>query len=117
MRVAIDRSVVARNYLYVKEDGIERRVKIDLDNTEGTGRRARYRVCIEDDEGEYSRCVVTDRIAEEFRITLAGSRRCCGQLHLVVRPLSQSQTHAGTLRTRTVSGGFSTDVDALDTSD
>lgn len=70
LQVAIDRSVVERNYLYVKENGIERRVKIDLDNTEGTGRRARYRVCIEDDEGEYSRCVVTDRTLKNFALPL-----------------------------------------------
>jgi hypothetical protein len=62
IRVVIDRNVRDANYLYVTEDGIRRRVKIDLDNTVQEDHR--YRVCIEDDLGEYQRCVLTDR---EFR--------------------------------------------------
>ena len=70
LQVAIDRSVVDRNYMFVKEDGVERRVRMDLDNTQGSGRRAQYRVCIEDDEGEFSRCVVTDRKLKNFAVPL-----------------------------------------------
>lgn len=70
LQVAIDRSVVDRNYLYVDEDGVRRRVRMDLDNTQDSGRRARYRVCIEDDEGEFSRCVVTDRSLKNFVLPL-----------------------------------------------
>lgn len=70
LQVAIDRSVVDRNYLYVEEDGVRRRVRMDLDNTRDSGRRAQYRVCIEDDEGEFSRCVVTDRSLKNFALPL-----------------------------------------------
>lgn len=70
LQVAIDRSVVDRNYLYVEEDGVRRRVRMDLDNTRDSGRRAQYRVCIEDDEGEFSRCVVTDRSLKNFVVPL-----------------------------------------------
>jgi hypothetical protein len=57
----IDKAVVDKNYLYVKEDGVERRVRIDLNNMPDIARRGRYRVCIEDDEGEFTRCVMTDK--------------------------------------------------------
>lgn len=70
LEVAIDKSAASQNYLYVKEDGIERRVRMDLDNTQGTGRRARYRVCIEDDLGEFGRCVVTDKEMKSFGFPL-----------------------------------------------
>lgn len=66
VEVAIDKSVASENYLYVKEDGKERRVRMDLDNTQGGGRRAKYRVCIEDDLGEFGRCVVTDKELKSF---------------------------------------------------
>ncbi len=59
--VLIDKAVVSKNYLYVEEDGVQRRVQIDLDNTPSRPRRGGYRVCIEDDAGEFSRCVVTDK--------------------------------------------------------
>jgi hypothetical protein len=68
--VTIDKSVASQNYLYVKEDGKERRVRMDLDNTQGTGRRARYRVCIEDDLGDFSRCVVTDKELKSFALPM-----------------------------------------------
>jgi hypothetical protein len=68
--VTIDKSVASQNYLYVKEDGKERRVRMDLDNTQGSGRRARYRVCIEDDLGDFSRCVVTDKELKNFALPL-----------------------------------------------
>lgn len=68
--VTIDKSVASQNYLYVKEDGRERRVRMDLDNTQGSGRRARYRVCIEDDLGDFSRCVVTDKELKNFALPL-----------------------------------------------
>lgn len=70
VEVAIDKAVASRNYLYVKEDGVKRRVRLDLDNTQGTGRRASYRVCIEDDLGEFSRCVVTDKTLKQFGLPL-----------------------------------------------
>ncbi|MGD8415524.1 MAG: hypothetical protein PVH91_00560 [Pseudomonadales bacterium] len=70
VEVAIDKSVASQNYLYVKEDGVKRRVRLDLDNTQGKGRRARYRVCIEDDLGDFSRCVVTDRELKQFGFPL-----------------------------------------------
>ena len=66
LEVAIDKSVASENYLYVKEDGVDRRVRIDLDNTRGQGRRAQYRVCIEDDVGEFGRCVLTDKELKQF---------------------------------------------------
>lgn len=62
--VVIDKSLSDANYLYVKEDGVERRVRIDTENTVREGQQAQYRVCIEDDLGEFDRCVLTDR---EFR--------------------------------------------------
>ncbi len=68
--VTIDKAVSSRNYLYVREDGKERRVRMDLDNTQGSGRRARYRVCIEDDLGDFSRCVVTDKELRSFALPL-----------------------------------------------
>jgi len=70
VEVAIDKAVVSKNYLYVKEDGVKRRVRLDLDNTQGSGRRASYRVCIEDDLGEFSRCVVTDKELKQFGLPI-----------------------------------------------
>lgn len=70
VEVAIDKAVASENYLYVEEDGVERRVRLDLDNTQGAGRRARYRVCIEDELGDFSRCVVTDRNLKQFAVPL-----------------------------------------------
>ena len=35
-------------------------------NTQGKGRRAKYRVCIEDDLGEFTNCVVTDKELKNF---------------------------------------------------
>jgi hypothetical protein len=64
VRVVIDKNVRDTNYLYVVEDGVRRRVRIDLDNQLEDDDGERYRVCIEDDLGEYGRCVLTDR---EFR--------------------------------------------------
>jgi hypothetical protein len=61
LEVLIDRRVTDANYLYVEEDGVRRRVRIDLDNTQSQGPNARYRVCMEDALGEYTRCVMTDR--------------------------------------------------------
>ena len=66
VEVAIDKSVASENYLYVKEDGVERRIRLDLANTQGKGRRAQYRVCIEDHLGEFGRCVVTDKELKQF---------------------------------------------------
>lgn len=66
LQVEIDRRVTDANYLYVKEDGVERRVKIDPDNTVREGFSARYRVCIENDLGEFERCVLTDRRFRSF---------------------------------------------------
>lgn len=66
VRVVIDRNVRDDNYLYVMEDGVQRRVKIDLDNTLHADHMDRYRVCIEDDLGEYDRCVLTDRRFRSF---------------------------------------------------
>jgi hypothetical protein len=57
----IDRDVKSENYLYVEEGGVRRRVRIDLDNTLVEGPARRYRVCIEDEFGDYTRCVLTDR--------------------------------------------------------
>ena len=68
--VTIDKSVSSQNYLYVKEDGKERRVRMDLDNTQGKGRRAQYRVCIEDDFGEFTNCVVTDKELKSFALPM-----------------------------------------------
>lgn len=70
VEVAIDRRVASNNYLYVKEDGVQRRVRLDLDNTQGSGRRARYRVCIEDQLGDFGRCVVTDKELKQIGFPL-----------------------------------------------
>lgn len=67
-RVIVDRSVRDENYLYVMEDGERRRVRIDLANTIEEDRQRRYRVCIEDDYGEYTRCVLTDREWRSFTL-------------------------------------------------
>jgi hypothetical protein len=64
--VLIDREVTSANYLYVEEGGKQRRVRIDLANTLETATDTRYRVCIEDDLGEYERCVMTDRELRRF---------------------------------------------------
>src|SRR5690606_20588977 len=48
-RVVIDRSLRDANSLYVVEDGVRRRVRIDLANTVERDHQRRYRVCIEDD--------------------------------------------------------------------
>jgi hypothetical protein len=61
LEVLIDRRVTDANYLYVEDDGVRRRVRIDRDNRLEQDSRVRYRVCIEDDLGEYGRCVMTDR--------------------------------------------------------
>lgn len=66
LQVLIDKDVTTANYLYVTEEGKQRRVRIDLDNTLTSGAARRYRVCIEDDLGDYSRCVLTDREAKRF---------------------------------------------------
>jgi hypothetical protein len=70
VELAIDKAVASQNYLYVKEDGVERRVRLDLDNTQGKGRRAQYRVCIEDEAGDFNRCVVTDKELKQFGFPL-----------------------------------------------
>ena len=59
--VRIDKNVVSANYLYVVQDGVRRRVKIDLDKSLRTRPRTRYRVCIENDYGEFTDCVFTDQ--------------------------------------------------------
>jgi hypothetical protein len=66
LAVTIDKAVISEDYLYVKEDGVERRVRIRPDNTLGEGRQARYQVCIEDDLGEFDRCVLTDKELKQF---------------------------------------------------
>ena len=70
VEVAIDKRVTSQNYLYEKEDGVERRVRLDLDNTMGQGRRASYRVCIEDDAGDFGRCVMTDKELKQFALPM-----------------------------------------------
>jgi hypothetical protein len=62
----LDRDVRSANYLFVEEEGKRRRVRIDLDNTLDTATDTRYRVCIEDDLGDFSRCVMTDRELRRF---------------------------------------------------
>ena len=64
--VVIDKSVTSQNYMYVVEDGVERRVRMDINNVPDNARRGRYRVCIEDDAGEFSRCVMTDKELKDF---------------------------------------------------
>lgn len=66
LEVSIDKAVVSEDYLYVKEKGVERRVRIRPANTVGEGRQARYQVCIEDDLGEFDRCVLTDKELKQF---------------------------------------------------
>lgn len=61
IKVSIDRSVVSENYMYVEENGVEKRVRLNLAGKVGTGSQARYQVCIENDLGEFDRCVQTDR--------------------------------------------------------
>ncbi len=67
-RVVIDKRVTDENYLFVVEDGVRRRVRIDLENRYDDDGRLRYRVCIENDFGEYDRCVLTDREFRRFAI-------------------------------------------------
>ena len=69
-QVRIDKGVVSKNYLYIKEDGERRRVRMDLDNTQGKGRRARYRICKENALGEFNECVVTDKQLKNFGFPL-----------------------------------------------
>lgn len=69
-RVVIDRSLRDDNYMYVEEDGVRRRVRIDLANTVERDHQRRYRVCIEDDYGEYTRCVLTDRELRSFALPI-----------------------------------------------
>lgn len=64
--VVIDKSVTSSNYMYVKEDGVERRVRMDINNVPDNARRGGYRVCIEDEMGEFSRCVLTDKELKNF---------------------------------------------------
>jgi hypothetical protein len=64
--VVIDKSVTSANYMYVMEDGVQRKVRIDIDNTPENARRGGYRVCIEDAQGEYTRCVLTDKELKQF---------------------------------------------------
>jgi len=65
-QVLIDKEVTSTDYLFVVEHGQKRKVRIDLDNTLEPGAGGRYRVCIEDDLGEYERCVATDRELKRF---------------------------------------------------
>ncbi|HEX7038469.1 MAG TPA: hypothetical protein VF210_22080 [Pseudomonadales bacterium] len=69
-RVVIDRSLRDDNYMYVEEDGVRRRVRIDLANTVERDHERRYRVCIEDEYGEYTRCVLTDRELRSFALPI-----------------------------------------------
>ncbi len=66
IEVAVDKAVINENYLYVKEDGIERRVRMDLAGKVGERGETRYRVCIENDLGEFDRCVLTDKKLKQF---------------------------------------------------
>jgi hypothetical protein len=68
--VVIDKQVRDTNFLYVMKDGVQRRVQIDLDNTVREGQQYHYRVCIEDDLGEFDRCVMTDREFRSFGLPL-----------------------------------------------
>lgn len=61
IEVVIDKSVVSENYMYVEEDGVEKRVRMNRAGKLGKGSQARYQVCIENDLGEFDRCVLTDR--------------------------------------------------------
>jgi hypothetical protein len=66
LEITIDKAVISEDHLYVKENGVERRVRIRPANTLGEGRQARYQVCIEDDLGEFDRCVLTDKELKQF---------------------------------------------------
>jgi hypothetical protein len=61
IEVLIDRAVVSENYMYVKENGVEKRVRLNLAGKVGEGSQARYQACIENDLGEFDRCVLTDK--------------------------------------------------------
>lgn len=69
-RVLIDKNIVSANYLYVVDDGVERRVKIDTNNTQKTPTGRSYRVCIENDFGEFEKCVLTDRELKQVLLPL-----------------------------------------------
>ncbi len=69
-RVLIDKNIVSANYLYVVDDGVERRVKIDTNNTQKTPTGRSYRVCIENDLGEFESCVLTDRELKQVLLPL-----------------------------------------------
>jgi len=66
LEVGIDKAVVNENYMYVKEDGVERRVRMSPSGKLGEGRQAQYQVCIENDLGEFDRCVLTDKKLKQF---------------------------------------------------
>ncbi|MFB3103612.1 MAG: hypothetical protein ACE1ZA_01685, partial [Pseudomonadales bacterium] len=68
--VLIDKRVVDKNFLYIKEKGRQRRVKIDVANTQGEGRRARYRICVENELGEFEQCVLTDKQLKSFALPI-----------------------------------------------
>jgi hypothetical protein len=61
IEVVIDKSVVSENYMYVEEGGVEKRVRMNRAGKLGKGSQARYQVCIENELGEFDRCVLTDR--------------------------------------------------------
>ena len=61
IEVVIDKAVVSENYMYVKENGVQKRVRLNLAGKVGEGSQARYQVCIENDLGEFDRCVLTDK--------------------------------------------------------
>jgi hypothetical protein len=66
VEVTIDKAVISENYMYVKENGVERRVRLNLAGKLGEGTQARYQVCIENDLGEFDRCVLTDKKLKQF---------------------------------------------------
>ena len=68
--VMIDKRVVDKNYLYIEEKGRQRRVQIDLANTQGAGRNARYRVCVENEFSEFEQCVLTDKQLKNFTLPI-----------------------------------------------
>lgn len=70
VEVVIDKNVRDDNYLYVVEDGVQRRVRIDLTGSLEEDPQKRYRVCVEDDLGEFERCVLTDREFRSFALPL-----------------------------------------------
>jgi hypothetical protein len=105
-QVLIDREVRSANYLYVEEGEKRRRVRIDLANTLETATDTRYRVCIEDDLGEYERCVIDRPRTQAVRAAGAVARRSRAQLHVVVRADAEAAAHARALRARAVQRAF-----------